>query len=72
MREQLCMQGLGVAACFLLECCYLIYSRCTRGHNSSWVAVDGHIEKNACVSLKVGAKVVVSHSSAVQQDLPSW
>jgi hypothetical protein len=24
MREQLCMQGLGVAACFLLECCYLI------------------------------------------------
>jgi hypothetical protein len=25
MREQLCMQGLGVAACFLLECCYLIY-----------------------------------------------
>jgi hypothetical protein len=26
MREQLCMQGLGVAACFLLECCYLIYN----------------------------------------------
>jgi hypothetical protein len=25
MSEQLCMQGLGVSACFLLECCYLIY-----------------------------------------------
>jgi hypothetical protein len=25
MREQLCMQGLGVSACFLIECCYLIY-----------------------------------------------
>jgi hypothetical protein len=25
MREQLCMLGLGVSACFLLECCYLIY-----------------------------------------------
>jgi hypothetical protein len=25
MRKQLCMQGLGVAACFLLECCYLFY-----------------------------------------------
>jgi hypothetical protein len=25
MREQLCMQGLGVYACFLIECCCLIY-----------------------------------------------
>jgi hypothetical protein len=25
VSEQLCMQGLGVSACFLLECCYLIY-----------------------------------------------
>jgi hypothetical protein len=25
MSEQLCMQGLGVSACFRLECCYLIY-----------------------------------------------